>query len=151
MHNFFWYLSAALHPTPHYFQYICFPWPNIFMVFWKSAHAMGRRARQCCQYWSFKNNNPKFDSSKDKRWEQFESWCHHIAPNQSHQHFQNVPCPILGICTWLPTSRCEFWDFTVLLDTKIIPSNGMLFKINFLCGFYLNAASIWAKNELLTL
>ena len=66
------------------------------------------------------------------------------------REFKSAPCPVLCICTWLPTPRREFWHLRVLLDTKIIPSKRSFFEINFLCGISLIAASIWAKNERLT-
>ena len=66
------------------------------------------------------------------------------------RELKNAPYLVLGICTWLPTGRREFWDLTVFLDTKIIPFKGSFFEINFLCGISLITASIWAKNEPLT-
>ena len=44
-----------------------------------------------------------------------------------------------------------FWDFTLLLDTKSIPSKKSLFEISFLCEIPFTSASICTKNELLTL
>ena len=61
-----------------------------------------------------------------------------------------LPCPALGVCIWLSMPMHEFWYFNVLLDTKIILTKMLLFKINFLCGISLTSASIWAKFELLT-
>ena len=111
---------------------------------------MGWIARERSRFWWFKLINPIFDSVKNGRWQALGTRYDKGVLEWSHWRSQFCCRPVRGPPMGTKPSRRKFWDFSVLFDAKINPSQISLSEIDSLLSISLPSTSILRKNQALT-